>query len=116
MPSTILLDDPTEIPEDELPFAREFISRCSFTYAKTVPTAPHWYCPIASLDESRQRDFDRFVALIDEHGYRGRFLSTTYRYLNIEGWRYWRSPAYYSPGWMINRADNERAPMLGPHT
>ena len=112
--ATILLEQPTEIPTGELPFARRFIAACRFTYAKSVPHAPHEYCPIASLDDSSQEDSDRFFALINEHGYRGRFGATVYRYLDVDGWRYWRSPAYFSPGWMINRADNERAPCAPP--
>jgi hypothetical protein len=54
----------------------------------------------------------RFVALIEEHGYRGRFLATVYTYLNVDGWRYSESPGLFEPGWIINRANTERAPVV----
>jgi hypothetical protein len=109
--ATILLEQPTEIPTDGLPFARRFISVCRFTYAKSVPNSPHEYCLRKWLPPDVQRDYDRFVQLIGEHGYRGRFLATVYRYLNVDGWRYWQSPEAYGVGVIINRANNERAPM-----
>jgi hypothetical protein len=115
MATTILLDDPTEIPEHEAEFARRFIEVCQFTFAKSVPNSPHEYCPRARIPAGRQDDYDRFVGLIEQHGYRGRFLSTTYTYLNVDGWRYWQSPSYFPPGSVIiNRANNERAPLLTP--
>jgi hypothetical protein len=113
--TTILIDDPTDIPTDELVFARRFIAACRFTYAQSVPNSPHEYCPRKTIPGDHQADYDRFVALIAQHGYRGRFLATTYTYLNCDGFRYWESPSYFPPGSVIiNRADNSRAPSLRP--
>ena len=118
MATTILLDDPTEIPADDLPFAREFIGVCRFTYAKSVPNSPHECCVRSWIPADRQDGYDRFVRLIKQHGYRGRFLVTTYTYLNVaaedgESWRYWESPSYFPPGsTIINRASNVRASLL----
>jgi hypothetical protein len=111
--TTILLEQPTEIPTNELPFARSFIAVCRFTYAKSVPESPHEYSHRNwSADQAA---FDRFAALIREHGYKGRFLSTVYTYVDLEGHRYWTSPSYFPPGSvMLNRASNTLAPARRP--
>jgi hypothetical protein len=108
-PLTADATTPSECPTDELEFARQFIAACRFTYAKSVPEAPHEYCLRKWLPPDAQADYDRFVALIASHGYHGRFLSTDYTYLNVDSWRYWESPGFYEPGVIINRANNERA-------
>ena len=128
MPSTYLLEPPVECPPGELPWVRSFIAACRFTFAmqgdlggRPVVESPHQYVPRRSLSGSRQRDFDRFAALIDQHGYRGRFLNVIWRYLDVPGddgssWRFWVSNAYFPPAerGMLNRADSARSPMLLP--
>jgi hypothetical protein len=56
--TTILLEQPTDIPADELPFARKLIAACRFTYAKSVPGSPHEYCLQSWLPPDAQADFD----------------------------------------------------------
>jgi hypothetical protein len=128
MPTTILLEPPTECPESELEFARSFIAACGFKAAtqgglggRPMAESQHQYCPRRSLPESRQRDFDRFATLIDQHGFRGRFLNSVYTYLLVPGddghWRYWRSPSWFptiEATGMLNRADSASSPMLPP--
>ncbi len=101
-----LLQRPTECPDDQLPFARAFIAVCRFTVAKTVPLYPHQYCLREWVPDARQDDYARFIELITYYGYNGRFLRTTYRYLNIDGWRYWESPTIDRSGMIVNRAQN----------
>jgi hypothetical protein len=126
MPSTILLEPPVECPTVELPWVRSFLAACRFKAAtqgdlggRPVTESPHSYCPRRSLSDSKRLEFDRFAALIDEHGFRGRFLSVVYTYLIVPGgdrsiWRYWISDAWFPPTLrgMINRADQARSPML----
>jgi hypothetical protein len=117
--TTTLLEPQTDCPTHELEFARSVIAACKFKGAtqgnlgdRPVTESPHEYCRRDRVPADRQADLDRLLDLIDVHGYRGRFLSTVYRYLNIDGWRYWASrTAFPPPGVIINRANNERAPM-----
>ena len=125
MATTVLLEPPTEIPETELPFARQFILNCRFTFATQgklggtpVTQSPHEYCLRKWLQPRVCADFDRFAQLIGQHGYKGRFLARVYTYLNLpsedgHSWRYWISPEAFGDGLIVNRADNSRAPMLG---
>ena len=121
MPSTVLLEEPVECPHEHVPWVREFLAACKFTAATRgllggvpVTESPHQYVPRSTLEESRQRDFDRFVRLLGEVGYKGKFLGSTYRYLDLDDHRFWSSPSWYSPGGMINRASNRLAPMAPP--
>ena len=116
MANTVLIDEPTDVPDEYLEFARSFIAACRFRAPKNLPNSPHEYQPRDQLDPVLQPVYDRFDALIASHGYRGHFLYVTYAYLNVDGWRYWISNAYFPPAQrgMINRANNAMAPLLRP--
>ena len=51
----------TEPTGVDLDAARALIAVCRWTYAKTVPEAPHEYCLRAWLSPDHQADFDWFV-------------------------------------------------------
>ena len=118
MPSTYLIEPPVECPEDELPLARRVIAACRFRTATQgnlggapVSQSPHSYFRRDWLAAELQPDFDRFLAAIDRCGYRGRFLSTVYVYIDVGEHRYWASPTWHPPGSvMLNRASNRLAP------
>jgi hypothetical protein len=116
MARTILIDEPVEIPGEYLDFARSFIGACRFRTPKNLPHSPHEYQARISLDAVNRVGFDRFAALIDNHGYRGTFLYVVYVYLDVDGRRYWISNAYFPPAQrgMLNRASNELSPPLRP--
>ena len=115
MATTILLEQPTEAPPEVLALARGVIGVCRFRYASSVPDSPHEYCRRDWLPADRLADFDRLLALIREHGFRGKFMSTVYRYVTVDDFRYWQSPSFFPPATVIlNRANNSRAPMVGP--
>jgi hypothetical protein len=114
MASTILLETPVPCPADELDFARDFIAACAFTYAKSVPDSPHEYCLRVWLDDQHKGDFDRFTKLITQIGYKGKFMTTVYTYLDVDGWRYWQSRTINGTGRIINRANNDTAPVIMP--
>ena len=42
-----------------------------------------------------QDEFDALVALIMAEGYRGRFWSQTWTYVDLDGWSYWPSMSWY---------------------
>ena len=83
---------------DGLAFARSFIADCRFTYARTVPEHPHEYC---LRDWANGEAFDRFVALIAAHGYPGSFWHQRWTYLDVDGWKYWRSNTLDGSGGLI---------------
>ena len=97
MASTCLLDSVSECPDVELAFARRFVAACRFQYAKSVPDSPHEYCLRRWIASDAQSDYDRFVALIAERGYRGCFLDATYRYLKCSTAGVTGSPSSYFP-------------------
>jgi 3'-5' exoribonuclease len=87
---------------EDLAFARAFIAACRFTYARTVPEHPHEYCLRDWVDGEA---FDRFAAMIAAHGYPGSFWQQHWTYLDVDGWKYWRSNTLDSSGGLIvNRA------------
>jgi hypothetical protein len=88
----------------DLDAARAFIAACCWTFAKTVPEAPHEYCLQVWLSPDHQADFDWFVALLAEHGYRGRFWGREWIYLDVDDRRYWASRTLDGGGAIINRA------------
>ena len=88
----------------ELDRARALIAVCRWTYAKTVPEAPHEYCLRSSLSPAVQAELDWFVALIAELGYPGRFWGRGWVYLDVDDRRYWESRTIDRKGLIINRA------------
>jgi hypothetical protein len=116
MARTILIDEPTEIPDEYLEFARSFVGACRFKPPRGAPHSPHEYQPRSNLDATLRAGFDRFAALIDNHGYRGKFLNVEYVYLDVDGFRYWISKSYFPAAerGMVNRASNEVSPPLRP--
>ena len=77
---------------------------CRWTYAKTVPEAPHEYCLRAWLSPDHQADFDWFAHLIEQHGYPGRFWRQDWTYLDVDDRKYWQSRTIDGSGAIINRA------------
>ena len=88
----------------ELDRVRAFIGICRWTYAKTVPEAPHEYCLRAWLSPEQQVQFDWFADLIAEHGYPGRFWGKSWLYLDVGDHKYWQSRTIDGSGAIINRA------------
>ena len=90
--------------------ARAFISEVEhlFTYAKSVPEAPHEYLIRARLSAEQQVEFDWLVALIERIGYRGPFWGSTWRYVDIGEFKFWTSREWHGDGpgvnGMLNRA------------
>ena len=121
MPQTTLLEEPVECPAEHLPWVQALIAVCPFRVAtqgnlggRPVTESPHEYVLRRMVASSCQRDFDRFLGLISRLGYRGRFLSTTYRYLDVDGRRYWASRGVHEPGVILNRASDSLAPCVPP--
>jgi transcriptional regulator with XRE-family HTH domain len=81
--------------------AREFISQCEWTFAKTMPHAPHEYIVRRKVENDK---FVGLVKLIRREGERrtwGRYRNT---YLAIDEWSYWTMGAPIPITIIINRA------------
>ncbi len=57
-----------------------FIRSHTWTFAKTMPDAPHEYVVKAKCRSPSE--FEAFARHIREHGYRGKFGRTTYTYFD----------------------------------
>lgn len=82
---------------------REMIARCEWTFAKTMPFAPHEYivrdrCPLT--DE----EFVYFVSMQREHGVKERWGKYNHPYLYIDDYKYWTMGAPMEETTVINRA------------
>lgn len=91
--------------DKELDYAklREMIARCEWTFAKTMPYAPHEYivrgkCPLTT-DE-----FEYFVNMQREHGVREHWGNYYFPYLYIDDYKYWTMGASLEETTVINRA------------
>jgi len=81
--------------------ARAFIAAAPWRFAASMPHQRHWY---TVRGQTPERDFEWFVDYIREQGYDGCFQGSLYRYLNVDGWRYWTMGAPVRETTIINRA------------
>lgn len=82
---------------------RSMISRCQWTFAKTMPFAPHEYivrnkCPLTT------EEFEYFVTTQREHGVKERWGKYNFPYLYIDKYKYWTMGAPVEETTVINRA------------
>ena len=66
----------------------DFIQTSQWRFAKTMPEIPHEYV-VRNWRPDKEPIFEHFVILIRERGYDAKFFNATYRYLDIDGWKYW---------------------------
>jgi len=90
----------TKIDYDKL---RSMIAHCEWTFAKTMPFAPHEYivrekCPLAT------EEFEYFVNMQREHGVKERWGKYNNSYLYIDDYKYWTMGAPIEETTVINRA------------
>lgn len=82
---------------------REMIARCKWTFAKTMPFAPHEYivkerCPLTT------GEFEYFVNIQREHGVQERWGKYNNHYIYIDDYKYWTMGAPIEETTVINRA------------
>ena len=90
----------SELDYDKL---RKMITRCEWTFAKTMPFAPHEYivkerCPLSA------EEFEYFVNMQREHGIREKWGKYNNPYLYIDDYKYWTMGAPLEDTTVINRA------------
>lgn len=82
---------------------RSMISLCRWTFAKTMPFAPHEYivkdrCPLTT------EDFEYFINMQREHGVKESWGKYNNPYLYIDDYKYWTMGAPLEETTVINRA------------
>lgn len=82
---------------------RDMIARCKWTFAKTMPFAPHEYivkdrCPLS------KEEFEYFVNMQREYGVKERWGKYNNPYLYIDDYKYWTMGAPIEDTTVINRA------------
>ena len=82
---------------------RSMIARCEWTFAKTMPFAPHEYivkekCPLTT------EEFEYFVNMQREHGVKERWGKYNNPYLYIDDYKYWTMGAPVEETIVMNRA------------
>ena len=81
---------------------REMIARCHWTFAKTMPWAPHEYivrgkCPLT------EEEFLYFIDMQRRFGVEERWGKNVLPYLYIDDYKYWTMEAPYEKTIVINR-------------
>ena len=64
----------------------DWVSRCNWVFAKTMPQSPHWYTHRKNGDSA---EFDRVVETIREFGFDIMFKGYRYRVYEFEDMIYW---------------------------
>ena len=68
----------------------KFIQHQKWIFAKTyAKTAPHEYIVRDHLNKKNQQLFDSFAEFIGNNGYRKKYYSKYFTYLNIDDKKYW---------------------------
>ena len=96
-------NQPDKISELDYDKLREMIARCEWTFAKTMPFAPHEYifkgrCPLSA------EEFEYFVNMQREHSIRERWGKYNNPYLYVDDYKYWTMGAPLEDTTVINRA------------
>lgn len=85
--------------------AKNFISKQKWIFAKTyAKTAPHEYIMVFP-NSPYLKEAQEFFYLIQEYGYVKKFFNKEFKYINIDGYKYWTmiSKDGFNRDWSINR-------------
>jgi hypothetical protein len=82
---------------------RNFIARCEWTFAKTMPWCPHEYivrgqCPLS------EEEFIYFVEMQRNHGVYEHWGKYYFPYIYIDDYKYWTMGSPIDKTTVINRA------------
>lgn len=67
---------------------KELISSLTWTFAKTMPDIPHEYIVIGDYPK-KSDEIKVFIKGIESYGYAKTFYGKEYKYLEIDGYKYW---------------------------
>jgi hypothetical protein len=82
---------------------RSMIDRCGWTFAKSMPFAPHEYI-VKDKCALTKEEFEYFVNMQREHGVKERWGRYNNAYLYIDDYKYWTMGAPIEETTVINRA------------
>jgi len=82
---------------------RLMISRCTWTFAKSMPFAPHEYI-VKDRCQLTPDEFEQFVNMQREYGVKERWGKYNNSYLYIDDYKYWTMGAPIEETTVINRA------------
>ena len=91
-----------EIPPD-FSKLRQMIARCHWTFAKTMPSAPHEYI-VKSKCSLSEEEFEYFVNMQRQYGVMEKWGKYNHPYLYIDDYKYWTMGAPVEETTVINRA------------
>lgn len=66
----------------------KYIASVKWQFAKSMPEIPHEYIVIENYPEKTE-ETNKFIAEINKNGYIKNFYSKEYKYLEIDGYKYW---------------------------
>jgi hypothetical protein len=66
----------------------DLITSVKWTFAKTMPEIPHEYIVVEDYPE-KEDEIKEFIQEIEEKGYIKSFYTKEYKYLKIDGYKYW---------------------------
>jgi len=81
-----------------------FVEAAEWTFAKTMPRIPHWYTVRGRTAPPDEQWFTWAVAYLQEVGEPRRFGRRVFRYVILDGWRYWTMGYPPRETTIINRA------------
>lgn len=67
---------------------KNFVDTVVWTFAKTMPEIPHEYIVIDDYPE-KSESIKEFIQEIENDGYVNSFFDKEYKYLEIDGYKYW---------------------------
>ncbi|MDO8513480.1 MAG: hypothetical protein Q7S37_03180 [bacterium] len=70
---------------------KNFIDTVLWTFAKSMPEIPHEYIVTDNYPEKLE-EINAFIAEIEKNGYTKSFYGKEYKYLEIDGYKYWVMP------------------------
>lgn len=85
--------------------AEKFIDAQNWTFAKTMAEMPHEYIVLDKVQVGWRREFQWFIEAIKYFGVSQKYGRSSYKYLEIDGYKYWAMPGYNDSRLIIiNRA------------
>jgi hypothetical protein len=76
---------PEPLSDAQVSELRALVASLDFVFAKTMAEIPHWYITRFKYPDAYQT----LSLAIRQHGIRGEFAGRRYRYMHLDGWKYW---------------------------
>lgn len=81
---------------------KKYIESVKWQFAKTMPEIPHEYT-VVDWNPDKKESFYDFVRYIQEFGKDEKFYDKKYRYLALDGYKYWTMGNPVEETTLINR-------------